>query len=811
MRTSKGQSTEAVFIFHNMVRKLIATHKPDYLAAVYESMGPTFRDVEFAEYKANRTETPPELKEQIPLVRKLLEAMKIPVLEYPSFEADDVIGALARRYAERGFEVVIVSSDKDLMQLVTDKITMLNPAKDDAMYGPEQVKDFLGVAPGQVADLLALKGDAVDNIPGAPGIGEKGAKEIILRFGSVEAALERAAEVEKRTYRESLQNNREQILLSKRLATVDITAPVDAPLEELALTGPDRELLREVYREMEFFSLLKELEAKADVEKVPSAEFGSFETLENLLAFAGAGPVAVAIDEAAFGVAVAGRAISGPLAVALPLLNNAAIGKIVHQSKAIFRHYPEAIGITRDVELEAFLLNADPSGCSLDKLSHVYFGENTLPGAAAKAHLIWQLAEKLEPCINSEQGERAYREIDMPVSPVLARMESNGIRVDTTVLAGLSGQMEIEITRLTAEIQEIAGHTFNINSPAQLGKVMFEELGLPVQGKTGKTKNYSTAADVLELLAPDHAIASKVLEFRGASKLKSTYVDALPTMIRPETGRIHTTFNQVGAATGRLSSSDPNLQNIPIRTALGREIRAAFVPEPGWRMISADYSQIELRLLAHMSLDKVLVDAFLNGEDIHTRTAAEVFNASPMFVTPEMRRSAKAVNFGIVYGQTAFGLAQALGIPRGEAQTYINNYFARYAGVKKWIEQTIAEVRGTGYAITLHGRRRPIPDIQSRNPNMRGFAERTAVNTPLQGTAADLIKIAMIRIDETLRREKMKTRMLLQVHDELLLESPPDEVDEAVRLVKHEMESVEKLEVPLLVEAGVGPNWKDAK
>ncbi len=810
MRTSKGVPTEAVFIFHNMVRKLMASHKPDYLAAIFESTGPTFREAEFAAYKANRTETPPDLLEQIPLVRRLLEAMKIPVLEFPGFEADDVIGGLAQRYAANGYEVVIVTSDKDLMQLVTDKITMLNPAKEDAMYGPEQVKEFLGVAPSQVADLLALKGDAVDNIPGAPGIGEKGAKDLILRFGSVESALEHAAEVEKRTYRESLQNNREQILLSKRLATVDTSAPVDCSLEELALTPPDADAIREIYRELEFFTFLKDFE-KSTPAVVRIAEFGTFATAAELAAFCGNGPVALAMEEACLGVAIEGKAISGPRALAAALLHDEMVEKIVHNAKDIFREYENAAAITRDVELEAFLLNADPGGCRLESLSETHFGEKPLPGAAAKADLIWKLAAKLGPRVAEEGGLAVYKEIDLPVSPVLARMERTGIRVDTAVLSGLSSQMETEITRLTEEIHALAGHSFNINSPLQLGKVMFEEMNLPVQGKTGKTKNYSTGADVLETLAVEYPIAAKVLEFRGSSKLKSTYVDALPTMIKPGTGRVHTTFNQTGAATGRLSSFDPNLQNIPIRSSLGREIRAAFVPEPGWVMIAADYSQIELRLLAHLSKDAVLVDAFRNGEDIHTRTAAEVFGAAPMFVTPEMRRSAKAVNFGIVYGQTAFGLSQSLGIPRGEAQLYIKNYFERYAGVRRWIDQTIAQVREVGYALTMHGRRRPIPEIQSRNPNMRGFAERTAVNTPLQGSASDLIKLAMIRLDKELDQEKMKTRVLLQVHDELLLESPAEEVEAAAAMVKRVMEGVAKLEVPLIVEAGVGPNWRDAK
>jgi DNA polymerase-1 len=416
-----------------------------------------------------------------------------------------------------------------------------------------------------------------------------------------------------------------------------------------------------------------------------------------------------------------------------------------------------------------------------------------------------RLAEKLD----ISAYESLYREMDLPLVPVLAAMERTGVRIDSAQLAKMSERMLAEIDRLTAEIHGMAGHEFNINSPVQLGKVLFEEMGLASAGKTGKGKQLSTAADVLETLAADHPICARVLDYRGLVKLRGTYVETLPLLVRPETGRVHTTFNQTGAATGRLSSINPNLQNIPVRTELGREIRAAFVPRQGWKLVVADYSQIELRLLAHMSLDEVLVEAFRNGEDIHTRTAAEVFGASPMFVTPEMRRAAKAVNFGIVYGQTSFGLAAALGIPRHEADRYIRSYFLRYAGVKKFIEDTIAHVRETGYAETLYGRRRPIPDMSSKNPNVRGFAERTAVNTPLQGTAADLIKVAMIRIHEQMRG--MEAKMILQVHDELVFEAPEPEVETLRAMVKRVMEGVRELAVPLVVEVGEGLNWRDAK
>jgi DNA polymerase-1 len=434
-------------------------------------------------------------------------------------------------------------------------------------------------------------------------------------------------------------------------------------------------------------------------------------------------------------------------------------------------------------------------------------------GAAAEQHadLAVTLAERLAPEIDQQGFREIYETIDLPLAGVLAQMEQLGIRVDPKQLRVLSGQLDTDIQRLSAEIYELAGKPFNINSPVQLGKILFEELNLPAPVKYGKGKSISTAADVLEGLAAEHEIARKVLEYRQLSKLKGTYIDALPELIDPKTGRVHTTFNQTGAATGRLSSSNPNLQNIPIRTALGREIRAAFVPREGWKLVVADYSQIELRLLAHMSHDPVLVDAFSRGEDIHTRTAAEVFRVPPLMVTSEMRRNAKAVNFGIVYGQTPFGLAASLGIDRKEAEEYIRTYFELHAGVKKFIAKTIAEVRESGFAPTLFGRKRPIPDMHTRNPNARSFAERTAVNTPLQGTAADLIKLAMIRIDEILRREKLETKMLLQVHDELLFESPPGEAERVSKMVKREMETVHKLDVPLIVDVGIGDNWRDAK
>ena len=839
MRTSAGLSTEAVYIFNNMLRKLAKSYAPEYIAAVFESGAPVARMAEFAEYKANRAEMPPDLGEQIPHIRRVLEAMRIPILEFAGFEADDVIGAIARRAEQAGIEVVIVSSDKDMMQIVSERVSMLNPAKDDEWYGPEKVKEFLGVMPEQVPDLFALKGDAIDNIPGAPGIGDKGARDLIERFGSVEAALARAGEVERKMYRESLQNNVERILMSKRLATIDTAVPIEFDLDSVRAREPDPDAMKQVYKDLEFYSLLKELGPSEDTRTRDYQALDSAAAVADWLRTIPAdAPVAVAIAESGAGefaldigldiahatVGMAwksGEARSAPLAPGAsmgalkPWLEDAARPKIACDVKsallALDKLGIQGAGFEHDIMLYAFLLDADPSGCPLEEQARRRLDLKL--GAAPEQHadITLDICKLLRPLIAERGLEKLYSEIELPLAPVLARMERVGVRIDGAELGRLSELMERDITRLTGEIHALAGKPFNIASPQQLGRILFEDLGLPAPFKYGKGKTISTAADVLEELAADHEIVRKVLEYRQLTKLKGTYVDALPALIDPQTGRLHTSFNQTGAATGRLSSSNPNLQNIPIRTELGREIRAAFVPRAGWKLIVADYSQIELRLLAHMSRDAVLLEAFRNGEDIHTRTAAEVMGVPPLMVTPEARRNAKAVNFGIVYGISPFGLAAQLGIAQREAQAYIESYFARYAGVRKFIEATKAEVRRTGVARTLMGRERPIPDINSRNPNARGFAERTAVNSPLQGTAADLIKLAMVRIDREMERRAGRAAMLLQVHDELVFEAPAEEAAEVAALAKREMEQVYRLEVPLLVDVGIGDNWRDAK
>ena len=822
MRTSTGLSTEAVFIFHNMLRKLTADFKPDYIAAIFESSEPTFRSESFAEYKANRTEMPADLGDQIPYIRRILEAMHIPILEFPGYEADDVIGAIAWRQPAKALEVVIVSSDKDMLQLVNNRVFMLNPMKDHEWYDAAKVEQFMGVKPSQVADLLALKGDSIDNIPGAPGIGDKGARDLIARFGSVEATLERASEVERKMYRESLLNHRDQIVLSKQLATIQTQVPVAWELEALRSHPPSNSGLKSLYKELEFFSLLKDLPPEDDsATRDYGTLSGAAEVAEWLEKRPRDAPLAIALDltNAFIGLSYQigqGRAVPLSLLDSVrAVLESEAVPKVAHDLKSFLIAASDLAinpqNFTEDVMLYTFLLCADPGACSPESLAERFLDRKLNAAAEQQAEATLAEAELLRPQLAQQELESVYRKIDLPLAPVLARMEITGIRIDTGALAALSARLTERIEKIAQDIYALAGHPFNINSPQQLGIVLFEELRLPAPVKYGKGKTVSTAADVLEGLAPSYPIAQHVLDYRQLAKLKGTYIDALPLLIRPATGRLHTTFNQAGAATGRLSSSNPNLQNIPIRTEEGREIRAAFIPEAGWELVVADYSQIELRLLAHMSADPVLTDAFTRHEDIHTRTAAEVFNVDPLMVNAEMRRAAKAVNFGIVYGQTPFGLSQTLCIGRKEAELYIQRYFERYAGVRQFIDKTIAEVRQTGVAKTLLGRRRPIPDMQSRNPAARSFAERTAVNTPLQGTAADLIKLAMIRIADLMEQEKLQSRMLLQVHDELVFEAPPSEKNKLQELVKAEMENVYKLSVPLVVDVGSGTNWRDAK
>ena len=877
MSTKSGLPTAAVYVFVNMLRKLRDDFSPVLLAAVFDVAAKTFRDtqaeaitkvrkfdiktqtfteIEYKGYKANRAAMPEDLAQQIPYIRRALQAYRIPILELAGFEADDVIGTLARKAAAATHPVYVVSSDKDMMQLVNNDVLILNPPKDNLICDAAKVEEILGVPPERVIDVMALRGDAIDNIPGAPGIGDKGSVEIIKRFGTVEQALDRAAEVEKKTYRESLLNNRDIVLFSKSMATIDTNVPVELDIEAMRAGEPDVELLRQLFTELEFTSLLKELLPVVQVTEAHYNETGSAVEVEKILnAVSADNPLAIAIEteqsepvadeeiveeqpQEAMLPLTAGAPEPQPAPAARRIAVSSAAGfattikldsagaaaklrstltnstpKSIHDYKAAI-HALDSQGINlRSVEhdpmLYSYLLDPTYSSHRLADVALRRFNLKLNGDLAEAADITGRLASTFRDEVKQAGLTKLYEEVDLPLVPVLARMEQAGVKIDTAALAKMSSELEREIDLKAKEICKIADCEFNIGSPKQLGDVLFNKLNLPKPLKYGKGRTISTAVDVLETLAEDYPIARMVLDYRQLTKLKSTYVDTLPALINPRTGRVHTTFGQTGTATGRLSSANPNLQNIPIRTELGRGIRAAFIAEPGHVLLTADYSQIELRLLAHFSRDPLLVEAYRRGDDIHTLTASQVFGVPPLMVTPDHRRAAKVVNFGIVYGLSPFGLSQNLGIEPSEAKQFIAAYFEKYAGVRTFIDKTLDEARRELKVKTLHGRIRPIPDINSKNANQRGFAERTAVNTPLQGTAADLIKVAMIRIDAILRDRNLTSRMTLQVHDELVFEVPEKEVDTMQSVVREQMEKVHALAVPLQVDIGVGPNWRD--
>ncbi len=855
-----GIPTNVPFLFGNILKRLIKDYQPDYIGIVFDPPGATFRDKLFEKYKAQRQPMPDEMRVQLPFVRRLCEAMRLPVLELQGYEADDVIGAIAAQAAKQNVEVLIISNDKDMMQLVNGGVRILRTgsggAKSDVIVDKEKVKEILGVPPEKVIDVMALMGDTVDNIPGAkdpnekpaegerrkPGIGEVGARELIQQFGSVEETLRRAGEVKRANYREALQKYGKFVLLSKELAKISTDIPFQINLPALALREPDVIALAALYRELGFSSLLKELGAEAAAPPAPAesepavkADYAQFanvaEFREYLAKLPAKQPLAIWLnletgerESEGFGTRIAsievsskggeGRSVwfdeKGEAMNALaPLLADAKRPKIAHDAKLFQLLAGRAAKLRHATQIYSYLLRPTTANHNFADVVMRQFNAMMGGGPGERADYLQRLAPALHAQIQEQQLENVYEKLDLPLAPVLADIERVGVRVDPKALGKMSQTMEKEIRRLEKEIWKLAGSEFNVNSPAQLAEILFDKLNLQANPRRGKAKARSTAADVLEELSAQHPLPAKIIEYREIAKLKSTYVDALPKLIHRETGRLHTSFSQTGTATGRLSSSDPNLQNIPIRTELGREIRAAFVAEKGKILLSADYSQIELRIMAHFSKDPVLVEAFRNGEDIHARTAQEVFGVGPMAQNAEHRRAAKAINFGIIYGLSPFGLAQQLGIEQKEAAKFINAYFTRYRGVKEYLDNILAETRKTGVAKTLFGRIRPIPEINSPQMQLRNFAERTALNSPLQGTAADLIKLAMINIDRRLAKEKFASKMILQVHDELLFEAPIKERAKLGKLVKEEMEGVHKLAVPIVVEIGSGPNWRD--
>jgi len=869
LANSKGQVTQAVFIFTNMLRKLLLDEKPSYIAAIFESGEKTFRHETFADYKANRLQMPEDLASQLPYIIRLCEAFNIPVINAPGYEADDVIGTLAVQAANKGVQAVIVSNDKDMCQLVRDPSVVAMRTNSQVMKRKEYVPPIewcdeawvekkFGVTADRIVDLLGLMGDSVDNIPGAPGIGSKGAVQLIIQFGSIENALEHWQDVKHKTYRESLQNNAALIRQSRELARIKTDLDVELNLDQLQARPPDRAAAYELFSELEFAALTREFaDARVQTTLVQSAHHYHLVRNEKALKALvqdlwNAEHVGIAIAEptdgeaeqrsllpreGAFGIAfsaapghafyvdfekfVEGRdAALGPVK---EVLANGLLEKSVHDLKrAISLLAPLNIpleGVKDDTSLAAYLLDPSRSKYELRDLAREAVGADETPNTpdgwtdlmwqtAAAADLTAQSARVLHERILEKKLETIYTEVELPLVPLLYRMERAGLKVDRAVLSELSNFLGNELQRLTEQIYKLAGHEFNIGSPKQVGDVL-ADLNI-ISGRKTSTGRVSTSKAVLEELAQAYELPRLVIEYRELDKLKSVYTDALPHQIAAD-GRIHCQLNQTVAATGRLSSSEPNLQNIPIRSELGRRIRRAFVAEKGSKIISADYSQLELRLLAHITQDPVMLDAFQHGEDIHNRTARLVFGAKSDAELKEARRLAKIVNFAIAYAIEPWGLSQRVGISREEAKKVIQEYYNTYKGVRRYMEEIPIKAREHGYVRSIYGRIRPLQGINDRNANIRRAAEREAINMPIQGTASDIVKIAMLHVDEEFKRGKLRARMLMQVHDELLIEAPEEETELVVEILKKEMEAAVQLDVPLVVDVGVGDNWMDAK
>jgi len=870
LANANGQVTQAVFIFTNMLRKLISDEQPKYIAAVFESGEKTFRHETFSDYKANRQQMPDDLASQLPYIKRLCEAFNVPQISVPGFEADDVIGALAVQAAERGLQAVIVSNDKDMCQMVKDPLIVCMRQNSQVIKRKQPVPPIewcdeawvekkFSVTASQVVDLLGLMGDSVDNIPGAPGIGAKGAVQIIQTYGSIENALAHCEEVKHKTYRESLRNNAELIRKSRELARIRTDVDVHLDLNQLERRPPDRAAAYELFRELEFTSLTSEfadgaaavakvagerkysmVSNKAEIDRLMQelwqAEHVGIAILNSSPAGAGQ-QQSTRDDQGARGIAFAARAGSSAFvdldhfaegkeaaaAAVRELLSNGLIEKSVHDLKrATALLAPlgiELAGVTDDTLIAAYLLDPTRSKYELNDLARESVGAEG--GGPAYDHwsesawqttevadLTGQVASVLHARIDEKDLGSIYREIELPLAPMLYRMERAGLRVDTEVLAELSRHLGAELERLTENICRLAGREFNINSPKQVAEC-FESLNI-VSGRKTSTGRVSTSKAVLEELAQTYELPRLIIEYRELDKLKSVYTDALPHQIAAD-GRIHGQLNQTVAATGRLSASEPNLQNIPIRTELGRRIRRAFVPEPGNKLISADYSQLELRLLAHITRDEVMLDAFQKGEDIHDRTARLVFNAKTDEELKEARRFAKIVNFAIAYAIEPWGLSQRVGISRQEARKVIDDYYATYKGVRRYMEEIPATARERGLVRSLYGRIRPLAGINDRNANIRRAAEREAINMPIQGTASDIVKIAMLHVEDAFRREGLNAKILMQVHDELLVECATRDAEKVAQTLKREMESAVKLDVPLIAETGIGDNWMDAK
>jgi DNA polymerase-1 len=891
LSSPSGFPTNAIYGFIQMLLKLLKDHDPQHVAVVFDVGRITFRTELYPDYKANRSAAPDDLKAQMGPIREVVRAFNIPALELAGYEADDIIGALAARHSAAGGRVVVVTGDKDLMQIVTDRVTLLDTMKGKASGIAEVIERF-GVGPELVPDILGLAGDSSDNIPGVPGIGEKTAIKLIQEFGSMEQLLDRADEV-KGKVGEKLRVFREQALLSRRLATIELNVPLEVTAEELHASEPDTPALNALFKEYGFTSLIRELTAEATL---PSDNYHTvttgdeLATLITMLQQAGefafdlettsldprlaeiVGLSFSSMDHEAFYIPVGhvlplpcppplaegplfsspqrGEAGSGDdlapgqlphhhvLETLRPLLENHDIRKVGQNIKfdteVLATSGVQVNGIWFDTMLASYVLNPSRSGHGLDNLAQEHLGHRMISYsdvtgtgrdqknfaqveieaasryACEDADATWLLRRKFEPQLTESCLDGLFHSVEMPLVPILAAMEQHGVLLDSHMLAGLSADFSARLADLESRIYSLADGHFNLNSPKQMGEVLFERMSLQSGKKTKGKTGYSTDNEVLTALAEEHEIARLILDYRGVAKLKSTYSDALPRLVNPRTGRVHTSYNQTVTATGRLSSSDPNLQNIPIRSEEGRLIRHAFIAPPGHVILSADYSQIELRVLAHLSGDQVFCHAFAHDEDIHTRTAAEVFGLFPEMVTPEMRRQAKTINFGIIYGQGAFSLAKQLGTARKTAEEFISAYKERHSGAISFLDSCISQAEAHGFVTTILGRRLPIPDIGSSNGNVLAFARRNAINYPIQGSAADIIKAAMIRVDARIRVEGLNSRLIMQVHDELVFEVVEEELLRMELLVEEEMSRAVELKVPLKVDISHGANWSEA-
>jgi DNA polymerase-1 len=863
LSTSKGFPTNAILGFTSMLLRVLREMKPEYVAVVFDVKGPTFREEIYSDYKANRPGMPEGLEPQIPYVKRIVEAYSIPVIEKEGYEADDVIGTIAKEVAKQGIDVVILTGDKDMLQLVDEHVRTLDTMKDRS-YGPREVVDRYGVKPEEITDIMALMGDSIDNIPGVPGIGEKTAVALIKEYKTLENLLANREKVSKRKLVEVLTRFAEQARLSKRLATISTDVPLEYDLRDFASSEPDSERLKEIFQELEFNRFLKEVTSETlsmedyhlvteedqfanlvgELEGCPGFSFDFETTSRNAMLAELVGLSISFTPHRAYYVPLGHQYAGVPkqldkelvLSTVKPLLEDERLKKYGQNMKYEYvllkRSGIELRGIACDTMVASYLLNPTKHKHNLEEIAREYLDHrmtsykdvvgtgkkevtfdqvdlNTAKNYSCEdSDVTFLVSHILLPKLEDEGFKNLFCEVEIPLIGVLAHMEMNGVKIDRSLLEEMSKEFEGKLASIVDRIYLLAGERFNINSSQQLAKILFEKLNLP---KVKRTKTgVSTDTEVLTKLAQGHELPGELLAYRSLSKLKSTYIDALPKLINPRTGRVHTSYNQTVTATGRLSSSDPNLQNIPIRSEEGKRIRQAFIPEEGWLVLSADYSQIELRILAHLARDSILCEAFHRDEDIHARTASSIFGVRLGDVTPEMRRQAKVINFGIIYGMSAYGLGKELGIEPKVASAYIEGYFQKYGSVKEYIDSSLRGSREKGYVTTLFGRRRYFPEINSSNQIARNAAERTAINTPIQGTAADLIKAAMIQIHRRLIDLNLSTKMVMQVHDELVFECPEGELEQVSRIIREGMEGVMECSVPLKVSIACGRNWNEA-